>query len=387
MGDALYAIVMPLFVYHLTHHLTAMSVMTALAMSPLLFGPGTGVLVDRWGANRLVAPALGIQVIAGSLIAILGMTHRLPIGLLYVLGGILEVAGGVYRGAWMAALPRLFPGRGPEARAALGILYVITTLIGPFLSGLLLPRLGYIALLWINVASYILPIVVSITGVPYPVTLPETTRISVVHQLLEGWAALRSLPVLFRAILIEAAQNLVISSGLTTVLIYYLRHTFHLAPGWVSWIVMADGVGALIASIVVPRWGPKGIRWIPVVGSGLAAGASFLLMVSVWWIVPVVLVLLPLGVTGISTAIEMAVYHQIAPDVLGRVNGISRLIRGLPAFACPLLLAALTHVLTVQGTFLVIAVMMTMLAAATLHLTRKTKITKVDPLSRQIFAE
>lgn len=370
VGDAIYAVVLPLFVYHITHHLAAMSVMTALAMVPLVFGPVTGVMVDRWGARWLVAPALGIQLLAGSLLAILGSTHRLPLGLLYVLGGILEVAGGVYRGAWMAALPRLFPGRGPEARAALGILYVTTTLVGPLLSGLLLPRLGYIALLWINVASFALPILVSITGVPYPIPEPNDTQKSVTRQLQEGWTSLRSRPVLFHATLIEAAQNLVVSSGLTTVLIYYLRHTFHLAPGWVSWIVMADGIGALAASIIAPRWGDKGIRWIPLVGSSLTAGALFLLFVPFWWIVPAVLLVLPLGATAIYTSIEMAVYHQIAPDVLGRVNGISRLIRGLPAFACPLLLAALSHFLTVRGTFLFIAVFMALLAVATRHLTR-----------------
>jgi MFS family permease len=379
IGDALYAVVLPLFVYHVTHELAAMSVMTMLAMLPLIFAPVTGISVDRWGPGRLIVPALGVQIVTGSLMAVLAMEHSLPVGALYALGGILEVAGGIYRGSWMASLPQVFPGRAPQARAALGILYVTTTLIGPFVAGLLLPRIGYVPLLWVNVASFVLPLLVMITGVSYPSPVSNTPSRSLLEDLIQGWQALKGLPLLLESVLTEAAQNLVVSSGLTTVLMYYLRQDFRISAAVVSWIVMADGAGALVASILVPRWGQRGIRWILPFGSVLSAGVLFGLLVPHWWIVPVILFLLPLGVTGITTAIEMAVYHQIAPEVLGRVNGIARLIQGLPALLCPLVLAALSHAFTIKGMFVIVAVFMTIVALATLRVTRKAHSKGTSP--------
>lgn len=379
LGDAVYAVALPLLIYHLTHQLTAMSVMATISLCPLIFGPVVGVFVDRWAPGRLVVPSLIIQLLGSALIPMLNAAHVLSIGDLYVLGGLIEFAGSAYRRSWMAALPRLFPHRAPEARVALQQLYVTTTLLGPAAAGLLIGQLGYMGLMWLNAATFLLPIVVTATGVPFPRDRgASSSRPRFWSDLRRGWHALRTAPLLFEGVIVRAAQNLVTSTGLTTLLMYYLRSTFGLSPGRVSVMMVAGGAGGLAGSLLAPMWGRRSLRLALPMGSLVAAGTLYLLFWPVWEVVPAVLFLMGLTAMGIFTAIEQSTFYEVPSGQLGRVSGLFGLVAGVPAVLSPLILAFLSHILALHGTFMVIAAYLTVIAgiAGALTVPRRHLLTR-----------
>ena len=362
LGDSIYVVALPLFIYHLTRQLTAMSIMATISLSPLILGPVVGVFVDRWSPGRLVVPSLLIQLAASGLIPILNASHALSMDALYVLGGLIEFSGSAYRRSWMAALPWLFPQRSPEARVSLHQLYVATTLLGPLAAGLLIGRLGYMGLIWLNVATFLIPIIVAVVGVPFPRVASAPSKSQFWSDLRDGWKALRTAPLLLNAMIVRALQNLVTSTGLTTLLMYYLRATFGLSPARVSVMVVAGGAGGFIGSLLAPMWGRRSLRMVLPVGSLLAAGTVYMLLWPVWGAVPVVLFLVALATMGIFTAIEQATFYEVGSDQLGRVSGLFGLVAGVPAVLSPLVLAVLSHMVSPHGTFLVIAGFMTVIA-------------------------
>lgn len=373
LGDAVYAVALPLLIYQLTHQLLAMSVMATISLGPLIFGPVLGVFVDRWSPGRLVVPSLIVQLLASVLIPVLNAAHVLSIDSLYVLGGLIEFAGSAYRRSWMAALPWLFPRRAPEARVSLQHLYVATTLVGPAAAGLLIGRLGYMGLMWLNAATFLLPIVVTATGVPFPRGARGPSPSSV-HPpfwlgLRAGFQAIRRAPLLLQAMVVRGAQNLVTSAGLTTLLMYDLRSTFGVSSGRVSLMLVAGGAGGLVGSLLAPRWGRRSLRLVLPAASLAAAGAVYLLFWPVWQVVPIVLFLIGLAAMGIFTVIEQATFYDVPPDQLGRVSGLFGLGAGVPAVLSPIVLAFLSHALTLPGTFAVIAVFLSVTAVAALAVT------------------
>lgn len=357
VGDAVYATALPLLVYQLTGSLGAMAALAALNYVYLLLAPISGAVADRLGGGRLIVPALLVQAGLGALMTLLVLVHRGPVELLYVFGPLIEIAGGLYRAGWMAALPQVFPENAPRARAALSSSFVASTILGPLLVAALLGPLGFTWLLWLNVATFATPIVVHLYGVRAPAE-PAVRRevpARITKDIAEGWNAVVFSRPLRTALLLFFPAGLLASAATSTLAVYVMRKDFNLTPESVSLVILLANAGALVGSTYasVQRRVRVGQSILLSATASVACLWLLPLQMQTLFIVGLILFRMIDEVAGIG--FDMLIYTRVTPDLIGRVNGTVRLIRGIPATLSPLVVAAVAALMGTAGTFVLVA--------------------------------
>lgn len=355
IGDAVYAVALPLLVFDLTGSLQLMSLLAALGPVALVLGPVFGLAADRWGPRVLVVPGLVVQMGAALLLNVAAFSLGAPFLLLFVTGALVQLGGGMYRSGWMAGIPSMWPQDPARARGALSSCYVATTVIGPGLAAALVARVGYDVLLWFNLLTFVAPIVVWQMGIhPAPVA-PDRPRSSPGRELAAGWSILRRSSQVFRVMLVSLPFDFVSSAGTVTLVIFHLRDRWDMSPGGVSAVLLAANVGALAGSLLVSErdsWPLRrllAIGLVGVVACLLAMPAPFLPAVVVAFVVFFVVD------SALAVATEMLVYRAIPAEAIGRSNGFWRLVHGIPQLLAPLFISVLGDLVGSSATFLVLA--------------------------------
>ncbi|MGH3345222.1 MAG: MFS transporter, partial [Carbonactinosporaceae bacterium] len=238
IGDAIYAVALPLLVYELTGSLAVMSLLAALAPATLLCGPLLGAVADRFGARALVVPGLIVQLVAAFLLNLSATGEKAPLWALTLFGALIQIGGAAYRQGWMSGIPTMFPSNAVRTRGTLGSLYVASTIIGPAIVGVGLSWLGYLGLLWLNLATFVAPIVVWWLGIhpPPPVARTDPGGFRIHHEVAEGWRIIRAHRRFFQCTMMVLPIDFISSIGTLTLATFYLRDRWH---------VPADDVGTI----------------------------------------------------------------------------------------------------------------------------------------------
>jgi MFS family permease len=358
IGDAIYAIAMPLLIYKLTHSLIEMSAVAALAPATLLLGPLFGAIVDRYGPRVLVVPGLAVQLAAALALnlAIAGGSSALA-GLI-ALSALVQAGGAAYRQGWMAGVPAMFPDTPVRARGTLSSLYVSSTILGPMILGITIGWLGYLGLLWVNLATFCAPIVVWMLGVHPPNVrrdVPSGGKLPLWREIAQGWDVIRRSPQVLRFTLAVLPLEFAASAGLITLTIYYLRNHWHLAAGGVGVIFTALSVGALAGSLAVSERTRFRLRPVLAVGTTGAAACLLAMSLPVFAAFVVALVLFYALDSAISAAADMLLVKYLPHSAIGRAAGISRLIHGVPLVAGPLTIPLIVDMVGARLTFVMLA--------------------------------
>jgi MFS family permease len=358
IGDAIYAIVMPLLIYNLTHSLIEMSVLAALGPATLLLGPLFGAIADRHGPRALVVPGLAVQLAAALALNLVIAARSSVLAGLILLGALVQVGGAAYRQGWMAGVPAMFPDTPVRARGTLSSLYVSSTILGPMIAGVTIGWLGYLGLLWINLATFCAPIVVWMLGVHPPNVRRDSSRggrLPLWREITQGWDVIRRSPQVLRFTLAVLPLEFVASAGLITLAIYYLRNHWQLGVGGVGAIFTALSVGALTGSLAVSE--RTRFRLRPVLAIGAIGAVACLLAMSLPLFAAFVvgLVLFFTLDSAISAAADMLLVKCLPHSALGRAAGISRLIHGVPLVAGPLTIPLIVDLVGARLTFVVLA--------------------------------
>lgn len=355
IGDAIYAVAVPLLVFDLTGSLALMSVLATFVPIALLFGPVFGVAADRWGPRVLVVPGLLVQAAAALVLNIAAFVLDAPIWVLLVTGALVQFGGGMYRAGWMSGIPTQFPQNPPRARGALRTCFIATTVVGPALAALLVNRMGYELLLWFNMVTFVAPVVVWKMGIHPPRVQRDRTPSSIATELKAGWAILRRSTEVFHVMLVVLPLDFVSSTGTLTIAIFYLRDRWEMSPGGVSAVLMAANAGALLGSVVVTQRDHWPLR--PMLLVGIGAITACLLVMPVPALVVFVAAFLVFAVvdSALDVATEMLIYRVIPAEAIGRSNGFWRLIHGIPQFLAPLVISVVAAAIGVGPTFTVLA--------------------------------
>jgi MFS family permease len=358
IGEAMYDLTLPLLVYELTGSLLVMTVLAAMVPATLLLGPLLGSVADRWGPRVMVTPGLFLQVGAALIINTVALSgQHTNWFLLFFFGALVQIGGSMYRVGWMTAVPLMFPETAVRARGTLGSLFIASTFIGPLIVAATLPVLGYLPLLWINLATFVAPMIVWWLGIKPPRGyVRESPRFDLARSLAQGWDAVRHERRLVGAVLTMLPLEIVASTATTTLTLFYLRESFGLSPSAVSACVVAMNLAAFLGSVAVSERTRFPVRaTLAVVTVGMA-GSLFVVAVPslVVAVGALCLFFAFTGSAGVTSSMLTITY--VPAEVMGRASGILRLIWGVPNLVAPAVIPVAVAWSSVRVTYILLGV-------------------------------
>lgn len=360
VGESMYALAVPLLAFEITGSLTAMALLAAAyPLVIALSGPLLGVAVDRFGSKLLVLPGLTVQIVAALALNLVLLAGVPSIAYLFVTEVLVQLGAIAYRAGWMAGLPGMFPDKVARARGALSTTYQAAVVLGPALAAVLVGPAGVKGLLWINLLTFLPPILVWFAGIN-PVASQARARQGgwhVLADLREGWGLLRSSRYAYAIILVLVPLNLVFSTGTIALVVFYLQDALSLSKSDVGVVFTVANVAALAGAAFVSERPRRSIGAVCVIG---LLGTSLALMAIPATNLVVVaaagVALLFLLTTCVEVAADMVIYENVPAEAIGRSLGFYRLMLGTPAFFGPLLIAGISSSFGARAAFLVLGV-------------------------------
>ena len=382
IGEALYATALPLLAYHLTGSLAVMAWLAAVVPLSDLFAPAFGAWADRRGVAGLVAQGLLVQAAAALAMNLLLVGGHSEPWLLFVCALVVETGGMAYRTGWMTGVPAQFPASPVRARGTLNSLFLATTLAGPLLMAALLPWVGYQGVLWLNLPTFLAPLAVWAAGIRPPsarrgaapafgpAVEPErkpgrtglrrtglrrmrprraarTTapaEAAPPSRIRDGWYAITQDKRISVMLVAEMVLGAVCGTGLTSLIVYDLRHGWALTGQQAGLAIAGMNVASLIGNLLVSQ--RKRLRpWTPMTLGVTARSVALILMtVPVWPVFMIAVVLGALGQGAVMATVVMARVRYLPPGVFGRASGLIWLLTGGAALLSPVFVPVLDNV-------------------------------------------
>ncbi len=298
-------------------------VAVALALPGILFSPIAGALLDRHGRMRLVILDYLVAAIALGLLAILSGADRLPAWLLLTIAAVSSLTAPLSTAGLRSLFPVIVPRRLWErANAADSVGYVLATVIGPPMAGIIVEVWGPAQALAVICGVFVVAVIV-LLGVPEP----RLAVVSTGRLWLDAWAGLvytwrnktlRGLGVTFSTL------NLV--WGVTTIVIpLIVLQRLHGGPALVGLIFAVQGLGGVISSMLAGRIDTRG-RELPLMLVPMLAAAVFLaLLLPDAGLLPVILAMALFGVVNGPVDVAMFTLRQRRTDPawMGRAFAVS----------------------------------------------------------------
>jgi MFS family permease len=295
----------------------------ALALPGIVFSPVAGALLDRHGRMRLVMLDYLLAAVSLGLIATLSSAGRLPAWLLLVIAAVssltspLSTAG--LRSLWPVLVPRPLWER---ANAADSVGYVLATVIGPPLAGIIVQlwgpaqALAAIAIVFVAAALVML-------GVPEPkVGSTATGRLwsDAWLGLVYTWRnrTLRGLGVSFSILNIAWGVNVI-------VIPLIVLDRLHGGPALVGAIFAAQGLGGVVSSMLAGRIDTRGREHRMMVYPMLGSALFVCLLLPDAGLLPVLVAVVLFGVFNgpIDVAMFTVRQRRTDPAWMGRAFAVS----------------------------------------------------------------
>ncbi len=296
----------------------------------LVLGLLGGLLADRADRYRLLIITQGASTVVSAL-----MTLMLLMGIVQVWHGyVTAVVTGV---AWALS----FPARrslvydllgSSELTNAIALDTVglnVSRMVGPALAGVLIGSVGvsggFMVMTGANVLGLLL---VYLLQIP-PRQREVQPRQSIVQNLIEGFAYVRTEPVIMAIIWITLFINLLLFSYSTMVPII-ARDILHVGPVLMGALQAGEGLGALVGSMYIASAVNLTYHGRIYVGGSLLALVGLLgFSLSSWYIVSFpIMMALGLGTAGFATMQSAVVMLVAKADMRGRALGVVSLAIG-----------------------------------------------------------
>jgi len=321
-GDWLTVVALAVLLFRLTHQAEAPAAYILARVAPRVLGPSPGgFMADRFGPGRVAGwCALAQGLLTAAIVALAG-TGAVWAILVAVAGA--QFLGSMAQPAYGACIPRVTsPPRLLRVNAIYSGLFESSVLAAPAIGALLLSVVQPQVLIGADAASFgiagllMLSLRVGRAG-------PSALR---AHDDASAIAVVRRDPML-RSLGASFFCSGVAITALQAVLVVAAAQRFGHDTS-AGWLYAAVGAGGVAGSLVLLRWRPATIG-----ARGVTVG--FLVEVA-----PLALFALignlaaALAVLGLSTASgalyqtrgQTALQQRVAPDILGRVNGLMRLL-------------------------------------------------------------
>lgn len=375
LGSWLLVIAIPAHVYALTGSLLATGLtLVAEYLPPLLLGPVAGVLTDRWDRRRVMIVADLFRAVAVALM--LFATNENSLWLVY-LALVAESAGAVlFRPAAQAHLPVVVgKGSGLSSANSLNAFTDGTVrLVAPPLGAAILTLTSFQALIWIDIASYL----VSAIAIARTTRGAASQRLSTVRQVLTdlagGWRVLRGLPIAV-VLLPLTAVFLAANASLTALLVPFGVEKLGDAQR-IAFVVSALGVGFLLGAVVIRRLVDRVQPRHLLAASQLATAVAFFVLFSSTSLVVALPAGVAIGVFGSMTLVtpQTALQRVVPNEALGRISAVF-----LSAEALATLVGAVAGPLLAQTLSLLAAVVVAVVVTAGGALVGLARVPLLDP--------
>ena len=295
----------------------------ALALPGIVFSPVAGALLDRHGRVRLVL--IDYLLAAGSLglIAFFAAIGRLPVWLLLSIAAVSSLTSPLSTAGLRSLFPVLVPKPLWErANAADSVGYVLATVVGPPLAGVIVQVWGpAVALAFIG-AVFVAAAAVMI-GLPEP-HIGSSSSGSLLRAALDGLTytlrnrTLRGLGLSFSVLNIVWGVNAIVIPLLVLV-------RLHGGPALVGLLFAAQGMGGVISSTLAGRIDTRSREHRMIVYPMLGSAILLLLLLPDAGLAPILIALVLFGVLNGPLDVAMFTIRQRRTDPawMGRAFALS----------------------------------------------------------------
>jgi MFS family permease len=321
-GDWLTVVALAVLLFRLTHQPEAPALYILVKVAPRVFGPTSGgFLADRFGPARVAGWCALTQAVLTAAIVVCAATGT--VWAIFAAVAAAQFLGSMAQPGYAACIPRVTrPDRLLRVNAIYSGLFESSVLVAPAAGALLLTWMQPEVLVAVDAGSFALAglLMLSLRAAARPARFsPAGERASAI-RLVARDPILRSLAASFfcSAAVITALQAVLVVAAAE-------RFGHDTAVGW---LYAAVGAGGVIGSVALLRWRPPPI-------SALGISIGFLVEVVPLGLFALVGGLIPaLALLAVSTAAaalyqtrgQTALQERVPAEILGRVNGLIRLL-------------------------------------------------------------
>lgn len=290
IGDWLLVLALPFYIFDLTNSTLATGGMfIATSVPRLLLGSLGGVFADRW--DRRTMMIITDLLRAGILLLILFVHSVSWLWLIYTAALLESAISQFFTPAKSALVPQIVSSEELVAANSLdSFSEAVTRLLGPSLGGALYALFGIISIVTIDSSSYLISALLIFLIAFRPLTAQqvapaaEQSRVAskalwlkLWYELVDGLRLVRK-DQLLRTIFVGMGVMMIGEGIIEVLLVAFTRQILHGNASTLGWIMTAQGVGALLASI----FSQQVIRFIqPRYLITLSFGLSGLLLIMV----------------------------------------------------------------------------------------------------------
>lgn len=350
-----------------------------------------GVVADRMNRRTLIIVADAVIVVATVILAFIWATGFEELWFIYLVLFIRSCGAGVRQPAVSALVPQLIP---EEARMRVnGIFQTAMSalqLVAPIAAGAVLGAMNVVTVLWIDVATALLGIVLVLTiKVETHERLGESQHF--LRELADGFRytlghrEVRWVLVFFAAVMVMAAAP----AFLTPLMV---ARTFGSDVWLLTWNEMAFGVGMMIGGIAVASFSPKIVRQgVLMVVSGVLLGVCSvgLGLSPNLWVFYAFMAAIGILLPGMFTPATTLLQKHTEPAFMGRVFGLVALTQTLAMPLGMVIFGPLSDTVKIETLLVVSGVLMSLfvVAVALLPTGREVWRERTSPPTPQVSSD
>lgn len=308
-------------VYELSHSELALGIVGfASAIPAFLIAPWGGVLVDRVSNRKLLIITQTLQMLFAFILATLNFTGVVQVWHIVALAiglGFVNSVDGPARQAFVVDM--VGKADMPNAIALNSMTFNSARIVGPAIGGLLLAWVGASWCFLLNGLSF-LAVIAGLWAMQLPPHQPRGGKLSAWKQLRSGITYAMGI-VEIRALLTMAFILSTFGITYATVMPAFVKEVLQAGPQAFGVINACAGIGAILAAVMIARYGNRGTRgfWL----SCVALFFPIVLGLFAWnqhYVVAMGLaVLLGVGFMSQFTLINTLLQTRISDEMRGRV--------------------------------------------------------------------
>lgn len=336
-----------IWMYQQTESAMAMGMMQVAFITPfLLLAPIAGVMVDRYNRKLMMMVSDLTAIIATGGVFILLALGRLEFWYLYIAAALNGIGNTFQWPAYSAAITTMVPKEQySRANGLMSLMEAGPGVLAPLMAGALLPLIGLVGILSIDVITFFFAIgALLIVVVPQPARTAagEEARGSLWHEAAYGFLYIFKRPSLLGLQLVFFFGNLFSGIGFTLLAPMVLARTG--SNSVVFGLVQSAGaIGGVVGGVIMSAW--RGFqRRVHGVLMGWVVSSLGMMLLGIGqtlraWLPAMTLdsLVIPL----VNTSNQAIWQSKVAPDVQGRVFSARRLIAWFTNPISPIIAGAL----------------------------------------------
>jgi predicted MFS family arabinose efflux permease len=333
IGNWMLFAALPFHIYSMTNSALATSgILMAMVAPGILFGSFAGIFVDRWDRKKIMVITSALQAV--TILSLLLVQSIEFIWIIYLTTFIESSLNHFFRPAEGALLPNLV---GEEylmpANSLNALNDNLARIIGPSIGGLLLGIYGFQSVIWADVTSYVIAMVLILlikAENTAPKRAPDAeTKNEVSNPLrifrrewLAGLKYIKSRRAL-KGLFIIMGIALFGDAILSAILVVFVQQDLGFSAVEYGWMMTARGIGGLIGGLLIGQFGSKFKPTQLISGGLLISGASIYLLLTLPSLLIIMSVLIIIGPALMAWLISLQTIAQKETEdsYRGRVFG------------------------------------------------------------------